>query len=272
MSGLEGFGEHAEELRKRAIRAVLAVGIITTFVLTFHIEPYQLGAGSGAPVTIYYPAPQPLDNIAAQITWHLRDALVPDSVQLIQTAPGEAFFAQIYIAALVGVVAAMPIIVREAAAFIGPALAEREIHVGRAISLPAIGLFAAGCIFSYQLVVPYILDFLYRYGESAGLVTFLNVIDFVTFVLQFLIAFGVSFQLPLGMYAVTMSGMVEPDFWKRNARYAVVAIVIFGAVITPDGSGVTMWFIAAPMIALYAAGTLLIMRKAKAESAQTREA
>lgn len=256
MSSLEGFGEHAEELRKRSVRAVLAVAIITVFVLTFHIEPYQLDGG----LTVYYPTPQPLDNMAAQITGHLRDALVPDSVQLIQTAPGEAFFAQIYIAALVGVAAAMPIIVREVAAFIGPALAENEIHVGRAISLPAIGLFAAGCIFSYQLVVPYMLDFLYRYGESAGLVTFLNVMDFVTFVLQFLIAFGVSFQLPLGMYAVTMSGMVSPDFWKRNARYAVVAIVVFGAAITPDGSGVTMWFIAAPMIALYVAGMLFLLR------------
>jgi len=259
MSGLEGFGEHIEELRKRSLRAVLAVGIITTFILTFRIEPYQLQDG----LVVYYPSPQPLDNIAAQITGHLKDVLVPPTVQLIQTAPGEAFFAQIYIAALVGVAVAMPVIVREAVGFIGPALAEREIHVGRAISLPAIGLFVAGCIFSYQIVVPYILDFLYKYGASSGLITFLNVMDFVTFVLQFLLAFGISFQLPLGMYAVTASGMVSPDFWKRNARYAIIVIVIFGAVITPDGSGVTMWFIAAPMLALYAAGTLFIMRRIK---------
>lgn len=263
MSSLEGFGEHAEELRKRSIRVVLAVAIITVFILTFHIESYNFvdDSGGGIIITVYYPTPQPLDNMAAQITWHLRDVLVPDTVQLIQTAPGEAFFAQVYIAALVGVAVAMPVIVREVASFIGPALKEREIHVGRAISIPAIGLFAAGCIFSYVLVVPYILDFLYRYGESAGLVTFLNVIDFVTFVLQFLIAFGLSFQLPLGMYAATMSGIVEPAFWKRNARYAIVVIVVFGAVITPDGSGVTMWFIAIPMIVLYAAGVLFITRK-----------
>lgn len=261
MSSLDGFGEHAEELRKRTVRAVVAVGAVTAFILTFHMEPYSLDG-----LVLYYPVPQPLDNIAAQITNHLRDVLVPPSVQLIQTAPGEAFFAQIYIAALVGVAVAMPIIVREVSGFLGPALAESEIRVGRTISIPAIGLFVAGCIFSYQIVVPYILDFLYKYGESAGLVTFLNVIDFVTFVLQFLLAFGISFQLPLGMYAATASGMVTPDFWKRNARYAIVVIVIFGAVITPDGSGVTMWFIAAPMIVLYVAGTLFIMRKIKTTS------
>ena len=57
---------------------------------------------------------------------------------------------------------------------------EREIHVGRSITLPAIGLFITGCAFSYAAVIPFILDFLYRYGESAGLVTFLNIMDFVS--------------------------------------------------------------------------------------------
>ena len=105
------------------------------------------------------------------------------------------------------------------------------------------------------------MEFLYRYGDSAGLVTFLNVIDFVTFVLQFLLAFGISFQLPLIMFAITVSGMVDAKFWRKNIRYAIIVIVIFGAIITPDGSGVTMWFIGAPMIGLYLAGMGLIERK-----------
>ena len=87
--------------------------------------------------------------------------------------------------------------------------------------------------------------------------------DFVSFVLQFLLAFGISFQLPLAMYAMSMSGMTDAKFWRRNLRYAIIAIVIFGAVITPDGSGVTMWFIAGPMIALYLAGMLIVERKEK---------
>ena len=256
MSELEGFNHHLEELRKRLLRVVIIIGVITAFILTFHAEPIQLGQ-----VTLYYPTPQPMDNIAAQITNHMKDNLVPQDVQLIQTAPGQAFFAQVYIAALVGIVVGMPVIVKEFVGFIKPALKENEINVSRSISLPAIGLFAAGCVFSYNLVVPYILEFLYRYGESAGLVTFLNVIDFVTFVLQFLLAFGFSFQLPLVMYATSASGMVDSDFWRKNIRYAIVAIVIFGAVITPDGSGVTMWFIAGPMIALYTAGMIIIERK-----------
>jgi len=256
MSELEGINQHLEELRKRLLRIVLVIGIITVFLLTFHAEPIQVGQ-----VTLYYPTPEPLNNIAAQITNHMKVNLVPEDVQLIQTAPGQAFFAQVYIAALVGIVVGMPIIIKELVGFIKPALKENEINVSRSISLPALGLFIGGCVFSYNLVIPYILDFLYRYGESAGLVTFLNVIEFVTFVLQFLLAFGFSFQLPLVMYAISASGMVDSNFWRKNIRYAIVIIVIFGAIITPDGSGVTMWFIAGPMIALYAAGMIIIERK-----------
>ncbi len=255
MSEIQEINKHLEEIRKRVLRIVIVVGAISVLLLTFHLEPIEFGQ-----VTLYYPTPEPLHNIAAQITDYMRINLVPEDVQLIQTAPGQAFFAQVYIAALVGIVAGMPLIIKEVVGFLRPALKESEINVGRSISIPAIGLFISGCVFSYFLVIPYILEFLYKYGESAGLITFLNVIDFVTFVLQFLLAFGISFQLPLIMYATSASGITDGKFWRRNIRYAIVIIVIFGAIVTPDGSGVTMWFIAGPMIGLYLAGMIIIER------------
>ena len=256
MSEIQEFSKHLDELRTRILKIVIAVGIITVFVLTFHITPVDVNG-----IQLFYPSPEPLDNIAAQITNFMKEQLVPEQVELIQTSPGQAFFAQIYIAALVGIVFGMPIIVREFSGFIKPALKEKEINVSKSIAIPAIVLFGTGCLFSYFFVVPYILDFLYKIGESAGLVTFLNIMDFVSFVLQFLIAFGISFQLPLVMYAATVSGLTDSAFWRKNIRYAIVIIVIFGAVITPDGSGVTMWFIGGPMIALYIAGMFFIERK-----------
>lgn len=255
MSDIQEINEHLKHLRKIIIRIAISVGVITMFLISFHAEPIQISG-----IQLYYPTPDPLNNIAAQITNHMRETLVPEDVQLIQTAPGQAFFAQIYVAALTGIALSMPIIIKELVGFITPALKEKEIRIARNISLPALLLFVTGCIFSYIFVIPYILDFLYTYGESAGLVTFLNVIDFVTFVLQFLLAFGISFQLPLVMYAVSKIGIVDAKFWRSNIRYAIVAIVIFGAVITPDGSGVTMWFIAGPMIALYLIGMVAIER------------
>jgi len=256
MSEIQEISKHLDELRSRILRIVIVIGIITVFILTFHIYPVEIGG-----IQLYYPVPEPLDNIAAQITNYMKDQLVPEQVQLIQTAPGQAFFAQIYIAALVGFVLSMPVIIKEMTGFIRPALKEREINVSRSIAIPALALFVAGCLFSYFFVVPYILDFLYKYGESSGLVTFLNIMDFVSFVLQFLLAFGLSFQLPLVMYAATVSGLTDAVFWRKNIRYAIVIMVIFGAVVTPDGSGVTMWFIAGPMIALYVAGMFFIERR-----------
>jgi sec-independent protein translocase protein TatC len=256
MSEIQEISKHLDELRVRILRIAIVIGIITVFVLTFHLTPIELSG-----IQLYYPTFEPLNNIASQITNFMNTQLVPEQVELIQTAPGQAFFAQIYIAALVGIVFGMPVIVKELTGFIKPALKEREINISRTIAIPAVGLFAAGCIFSYSFVVPYILDFLYKIGESAGLVTFLNIIDFVAFVLQFLIAFGLSFQLPLIMYAATVSGLTDAAFWRKNIRYAIVIIVIFGAVITPDGSGITMWFIGGPMIALYITGMFFIERK-----------
>ena len=256
MSELSGIFAHLSELRSRVTRIVIVIGAIIVFLLSFRAEPFLYEG-----YKLYYPFPDPMHNLAAQITNYMRISLVPENVQLIQTAPGQAFYAQVYVAALVGIVLSMPIIVRELTRFIAPALSEKEVHSIRKIAIPAIGLFVAGVVFSYFTVIPFMLDFLYQYGESAGLVTFLNVMDFVTFVLQFLLAFGVAFQLPLIMYAATASGLVGVKFWRNNIRYAIVALIIVGAAVTPDGSGVTMWFISGPMIGLYLAGMVILERR-----------
>ena len=258
MSELDEIYVHLNELRTRVLRVVIVVGIIAVFLMTFHLETMTYNE-----IMLYYPTPEPLDNIAAQLTNYFRTNLVPEDVQLIQTAPGQAFFAQVHIAALVGLVAGIPIIIREAIGFLKPALKENEINVGRTITAPIMGLFISGCLFAYFVVIPFMLEFLYKYGASSGLVTFLNIMDFVTFVLQFLLAFGLSFQLPVIMYAFSQAGMTDAKFWRKNIRYAIIIIVIFGAVIPPDGSGVTMWFIAGPMIGLYLAGMILVERKEK---------
>src|SRR5438093_1584643 len=129
------------------------------------------------------------------------------------------------------------------------------------IVLPVFLLFIFGVVFSYLLVIPFTLNFLYSYGESIGAETFLTVNDFITFVLQFILGFGIAFQLPIIMYLLSLSGLTDSKFWQKNFRYAIIIITIFGEVITQDGSGVTMWFVALPMIALYAVGIIAIRRK-----------
>ena len=60
------------------------------------------------------------------------------------------------------------------------------------------------------------------------------------------------------MYATSKIGMVDKKFWVKNTRYSIVGIVIFGAIITPDGSGITMWLVSIPMIVLYFIGIKII--------------
>ena len=257
------FREHLEELRVRVFRVAIIVIAITVFAMTFDLRVTE-----GTTFPIVYPYPDAIHNLSAHVTLFMEDTLLPEEVDLIQTAPGQAFFAQIYVSALIGVTASVPVIIREISGFIAPAINSKAKVGILNVFIPAVVLFAVGIIFSYLIVVPYILDFLYQYGQALDVATFLTISDFISFVLQLLLGFGIAFQLPIIMYGISLTGAMSPTFWRHNFRYAVIILVIFGAVITPDGSGVTMWFLAGPMIGLYVAGMLAIERKAARERNQ----
>ena len=249
--------EHIDELRIRVIRVALSIIIITIFAMTFDLRPVEV---AGLPLA--YPYPDPIHNVSARLTLYMQETLLPDGVKLIQTAPGQAFFAQVYVSALIGMIASIPLIVRELSSFISPAI-NTKTKIGLLnIFLPAVALFAAGIAFSYLVVIPYSLDFLYQYGQALNVATFLTINDFISFVMQFFLGFGIAFQLPIIMYGISLTDAVSPRFWRDNFRYAVIILAIFGAIITPDGSGVTMWFVAGPMLVLYVAGMLIVERRA----------
>lgn len=249
--------EHLEELRTRVLRVAIVIGVVTIFSMTFGLRPVEVGG-----MTFAYPYPDPLHNIATGLTLHMQEHLLPEDVQLIQIAPGQAFFAQVYVAVLLGLVVSIPLIVREIASFISPAISEKARIGILNVFLPAVALFVTGIAFSYFVVIPFVLDLLYEYGRALGVETFLTISDFISFVLQFFLGIGVAFQLPILMYGISLTDVITPDFWRKNFRYAVIILVVFGAIITPDGSGVTMWFVTGPMILLYLAGMVAVERRA----------
>lgn len=253
--------QHMEELRSRILRIVICVIIITVFAMSFGIRSIELDSS----IIIYFPYPDPFYNIAIQITKYMQESLLPPEVKLIQTAPGQAFFAQIYVSVLIGIIGSMPIIVKETLGFISPAIEKKAKIAIWNILLPTIFLFIIGIIFSYILVIPFVLDFLYSYGQAIGVETFLTIDNFISFVLQFFLGFGVIFELPMIMYAVALTGAVDAKFWRKNFRYAIIFFVIFGALITPDGSGITMWLVALPMLLLYYIGIVVIENREKRE-------
>lgn len=260
------FRDHFYEMRSRILRVSIIILIIIIFSITFGLKVYSINLSAiNIVTTIKFPFiyPDPFNNLAIQITSFMKNSLLPNEVKLIQTAPGQAFFAQIYVAALIGIIVSIPLLIREIYGFVSPAIEEKEKKRNNLIKIliSTVGLFVIGIIFSYMLVIPFTLEFLYKYGESIGVETFLNINDFITFVLQFFIGFGISFELPLIMYIISLSGIIDIDFWRKNLRYSIIIIVVFGAIITPDGSGVTMWLIAGPMILLYITGIFLVQSK-----------
>ena len=263
---------HINELRSRILRIVISLVIITVFSMSIGIKSITIDLDGGDNdnnnnannLTLYYPYPDPFGNFALQVTKYMQNTLLPSEVKLIQTAPGQAFFANVYVSLLIGIIGSMPIIVKEIYGFISPAIGKHTKKIGvMNVFVPTVSLFIIGVAFSYILVIPFMLNFLYDYGEAIGVETFLNINEFISFVLQFFIGFGIAFELPIVMYAISLTGIVDSKFWKNNFRYAAIILVIFGALITPDGSGITMWFMALPMISLYLLGMLAIRRREK---------
>lgn len=244
------------ELRQRVIRISVAVIAIISICMTMSITTFDFGDYK---MLILYP--NTLNNISSQIISFMKDTLLPQNVSLIQVSPGQAFFAQIYVAIVAGVIIALPIVFAEVFAFISPALKQHEKKVIKSILLPSIFLFLAGCLFSYYVVIPYTIEFLYKYGESMTVISFFDVSLFVSYVMQMLMVFGFAYQLPLMMWALTRTTFVKSMFWKKNFKYIMIVLVIVGAIITPDGSGVSMWFVTGPLIFLYVIGLLLIELK-----------
>ena len=111
--------EHLDELRGRILRIVLSIAIITVFVTGFDLRPAEVGG-----IELAYPYPDPIHNISSRLMIYMQHSLLPEGVTLVQTAPGQAFFAQIYVSALVGIIGSMPVIAMEISAFISPAISK----------------------------------------------------------------------------------------------------------------------------------------------------
>jgi sec-independent protein translocase protein TatC len=251
------FIDHVKELRNRFLRIIVITIAIMIICTVFGIHLVTLNNYS-----FYFFVPTVYNNIASQVTLFLSNNLIPKGVDLIQTAPGQALYAQIYVAILISVSCSIPLIVREVFGFVSPAMSFKSREKAFfTFLLPTSVLFISGMAFSFYLAIPITLTFLYEYGQTIGVLTFLNISDFINFVLQFFIAFGISFQLPLIMYILTASGLVSLQFWIKNLKYALLIMIIFGAIITPDGSGITMWCITGPMLLLYIIGIAIIKLK-----------
>lgn len=259
------FFEHLEELRQRLKIVIVVVIVFFVLFLTTAVGSVTLGSTA---IPMLVPALGPSESpIANQFFRWLKLYLVPAQVaglpvEFTFRAPWDGVIVQIKSAFFLALIFASPAIAYEVGRFVGPALKPSEMRLVFRVTLPVLILFFSGVLLCFVVVLPFTFKLLYTYQTTLGadrLLLFAD--DFISFVLLFLVAFGLAFELPVLMYGLSYIGVVHADFWKKYWRIAAIAIFFFGAIITPDGSGITMMLVALPMLALYVIGYAATARR-----------
>ncbi len=224
--GRMSFLDHLDELRKRLVISVAAIfiGFLIAFAFIVPIFAFVM---------------EPLNEI------------LPEGGEFIYTEPTEAFFLYIKIAALVGLIGAMPMVLLQLWRFVAPGLYAHEKKSTIPFVTFASLFFLGGCLFSHYLLFPTAWRFLA--GFSNDYMTFMPRIQ-PTFSLyvRLTLACGVVFQMPTLVFFLARVGVVSAGFLLRNTKYAILIIFIVAAVLTPTGDPVTLTLMAAPMMVLYA--------------------
>jgi len=258
------FWEHLEELRQR-LKVVIAV-VLVFFVLFMTTGVGTVDLGSNR-IPMLLPALGPNESpVANQFFLWLKSYLVPDQVGNLKVnftfkAPWDGVIVQIKTAFFLALVVSSPVTAYEVGKFVGPALKPSEKRLIFRVTAPVLVLFLSGVLLCFVVVLPFTFNLLYSVQNTLGadlLLLFAD--DFINFVLLFLLAFGLAFQLPVLMYGLSFLGITDAHFWRKYWRFAAAAFFVFGALITPDGSGVTMMFVALPMLGLYVLGYAFVWR------------
>lgn len=170
--------------------------------------------------------------------------------------PFENFVAYFKVALLGGLILGMPFIVYHVLRFIGPALkpGERRWLYGTVIG--ATGLFVAGVAFAYYVALPPAMDFLLNFNDDLAQPS-IRIGSYIDFVTRLLFWTGVSFETPIVIMYLARFRVVRARQLVQWWRFAIVAIAVVAAIVTPTVDPVTMSFVMAPLIFLYFVGIAL---------------
>lgn len=180
---------------------------------------------------------------------------VTDGQQLVITGPTEPFSIAMRIALFGGVLLASPIIFYQAWAFVTPALTSKERKWAIPIVAALVLLFSVGVAFAYWSLER-ALQFLLNIQPGLGIL--ITVEFYVRFVIRFLLVFGIAFQFPVFLFGTAAAGVVTSEQLAAGRRWAVLIIVVIGAVVTPTGDPLTLLLLSAPLYLFYEATIWLV--------------
>lgn len=217
---------HLEELRWRLVKALLAVGV--AFVAVYNVS----------------------DLLFALLTRPLL-ALQEDAVQLIGTGVTEAFFTKLKVSFIAAVFVASPVIFYQGWMFVAPGLYDAEKRYARPFVFFATIFFLLGAAFCYVVVLPVGYRFFLAEYATIGVSPSIRISEYLSFTARMLLAFGVTFELPVVTFFLARLGVVTHRTMLGYFRYAVLAIVILAAVLTPGPDVASQMLMAGPLLVLY---------------------
>lgn len=180
-------------------------------------------------------------------------SIVPSA---IITSPTEGLTVPIKVAAVAGIVLALPVVLWQSWRFVRPGLTKRERRVAAPIVASGIALFGAGAAFAY-FVMPVGLRFLATFlGGNAMYFPDLN--EYLSFFSLLIVAFGVTFELPIAVLLLGLIGVVSSKKLRKRRRAIWIAIVFASLLVTPGADPFTPVALLVPLIALFE-GSLLVL-------------
>lgn len=218
--------EHLKELRGRLIRATIALVITTAISFVF----------------------------AKQVFVILLAPVGEGTIQALK--PTESLGNYMKVALLCGVILAMPLLVYQIGSFIAPGLTKNERRYMFVLVPGATLCFVTGVAFAYFIMLPAAIPFLQ--GFMSDIVEQNWAIgEYLSFVTSLLFWIGVAFELPLFVYFLAKLGIIDAETLSKNRKYAMIAIAVLAAVITPTVDPLNMALVMGPLLVLYEVGVLL---------------
>jgi sec-independent protein translocase protein TatC len=268
--------EHLTELRSRLIVSVVA--FIAAFLLCFAFaEPISLflfhpfrvantifqsqGSGHG----------HGLELLTALIQATAAPPTGGEPLNLVFTAPLEFFFAKLKLAGFGAVVLCFPVLAWQLYRFVAPGLYRRERGAFLPFLFAAPLLFLAGAALVYYVMLPFVLWFSLSQqitGEGIQVQMLPRIAEYLQLVTALILAFGLSFQLPVVVTLLGLAGMISSKALAAGRRYAIVGVVVLAAVVTPPDP-ISQLMLATPLVLLYEISIwcvrLIELRRRKAE-------
>ncbi len=227
---------HLAELRQRLIKCVIALAL-------------------GFSVSFYF-----VDGILSLLKR-------PSPAELYFFSPTEAFWMSLEIAFFAGLFFSLPVILYQVWKFIAPGLLSHERKYAAPFLVLGVLFFSIGLLFCYFIVLPFALTFLMGYGAEMGVKPLLSIGSYIDFLLKFLLAFGLVFELPLAITLLARMGLMTPEFLSKNRKYAFLLNAVAAAILTPTSDVFNMMLMMVPLVIFYELGILgarLFGRKAPA--------